>query len=123
MQCQLRTGDSFASLVYFGTSGDRILMEKLSGYSFTSDSGSGWRKEFCSRCATTLEKRPELTAISYRTCDPPTFYFFITREVFTRSKAHSQVLEAAVHHEAIVGYDAARSEDKRLSGKANETKL
>ena len=123
--CQLRTGAPFGSLVYFEASNVEILEGKPSNFSFTSESGSGWQTAFCSRCATTLfielEKRPGLIAISYGTFDPPTFHFPITREVFTRSKAHFiGELEAAEHHETIFGYEPARAEDTRLSGAANQ---
>ena len=71
-----------------------------------------------------LEKRPGLIAISYGTFDPPTFHFPITREVFTRSKAHFiGELEAAEHHETIFGYEPARAEDTRLSGATNQKKV
>ena len=123
--CQLRTGAPFGSLVYFKTSDVQILQGKPSNFSFTSESGSGWQTAFCSRCATTLfvelEKRPGLIAISYGTFDPPTFHFAITREVFTRSKAHFiRELEATEHHETIFGYEPAGSEDTRLSGAVNQ---
>ena len=122
--CQLRTGAPFGSLVYFEAPNVEISEGKPSHFSFTSESGSGWQTSFCSRCATTLfvelEKRPGLIAISYGTFDPPTFHFPITREVFTRSKAHFiGELEAAEHHETIFGYEPARAEDTRLSGAAN----
>ena len=51
------------------------------------------------------------------------FIFLLHGKFSLGARLISQVLEAAVHHEAIVGYDAAHSENKRLSGKANETKL
>ena len=124
--CQLRTGAPFGSLAYFETSNVKMLKGKPSNYSFTSESGSGWQTEFCSRCASTLfmqlDKRPGLTAISYGTFDPPTFHFPVTREVFIRSKAHFVgEIKADEHHETIVGYNPARSEDARFSGNLYKT--
>ena len=123
--CQLRTGAPFGSLAYFVTSDVKLLKGNLTDFSFTSESGSGWTTKFCSKCATTLfvelEKRPGLTGVSYATFDPPTFHFPITREVFTRSKAHFVgELEATEHYETIVGYEPKIEEDSRLDGKARE---
>ncbi|MAJ81298.1 MAG: hypothetical protein CMF41_00090 [Legionellales bacterium] len=123
--CQLRTGAPFGSLAYFASSEVKLLKGSLTDYSFTSESGTGWTTKFCSKCATTLfvelEKRPGLTGVSYATFDPPTFHFPITREVFTRSKAHFVgELEASEHHETIAGYEAAIEEDTRLAGKPRE---
>jgi len=123
--CQLRTGAPFGSLAYFVTSEVTLLKGNLTDFSFTSESGSGWTTKFCSKCATTLfvelEKRPGLTGVSYATFDPPTFHFPITREVFTRSKAHFVgELEATEHHETIAGYEPKIKEESRLDGKARE---
>ena len=124
--CQLRTGAPFGSLAYFVTSEIKLLKGHLTDFSFTSESGSGWTTKFCSKCATTLfvelEKRPGLTGVSYATFDPPTFHFPITREVFTRSKAHFVgELEAIEHHETIAGYEPKIDEEGRLDGKAIES--
>ena len=123
--CQLRTGAPFGSLAYFASSEVKLLKGSLTDYSFTSESGTGWTTKFCSKCATTLfvelEKRPGLTRVSYATFDPPTFHFPITREVFTRSKAHFVgELDASEHHETIAGYEPAIEEDTRLAGKPRE---
>lgn len=123
--CQLRTGAPFGSLAYFVSSEVKLLEGSLTDYSFTSESGTGWTTKFCSKCATTLfvelEKRPGLTGVSYATFDPPTFHFPITREVFTRSKAHFVgELEASEHHETIAGYEPTIEEDSRLAGKPRE---
>ena len=101
-------GDCLCGDIRYEVSGDTDLISI--NYSFTNESCSGWQTEFCSRCASTLfmqlDKRPGLTAISYGTFDPPTFHFPVTREVFTRSKAHFVgEIEAAEHHETIFGYD------------------
>jgi len=124
--CQLRTGAPFGSLAYFVSSEVKLLKGNLTDYSFTSESGTGWTTKFCSKCATTLfvelEKRPGLTGVSYATFDPPTFHFPITREVFTRSKAHFVgELEATEHHETIAGYETKIEEESRLDGKARES--
>ena len=51
------------------------------------------------------------------TFDPPTFHFPITREVFTRSKAHFiGDISAGESLETILGYEPSVAEDKRLSG-------
>ena len=122
--CQLRTGSAFGSLVYFRDEQITVTSGEVTTYGFTSESGSQCKTGFCAKCATTLfvnlEKRPGLTAISYGTCDPPTFQFPITREVFTRSKAgFVGDIEAGGHHDTIMGYEPTIEEDSRLSGKGD----
>ena len=117
-------GDCLCGDIRYEVSGDTDLISI--NYSFTNESCSGWQTEFCSRCASTLfmqlDKRARLTAISYGTFDPPTFHFPVTREVFIRSKAHFVgEIKAAEHHETIVGYNPARSEDARFSGIVDKT--
>tara|TARA_B100000989_G_C19195326_1_gene325377 strand:- start:161 stop:358 length:198 start_codon:yes stop_codon:yes gene_type:complete len=57
-------------------------------------------------------------AISVGTFDPPSFWFNVTCEVFTRSKAHYLgEIAAGETHATISGYNPRQGEDKRLSGK------
>ena len=50
------------------------------------------KNQFCKHCATTLtsrlEVRPNEVGVAGGTFDPPTFWYNITAEVFTRTKAH-----------------------------------
>ena len=90
--CQLRSGSCFGVLVYFKEENFKIKKGKTCLYEFKSESGFNWKNEFCKNCATTLTSRLEVkkgeVGIAGGTFDPPTFWFNITAEVFTRSKAH-----------------------------------
>lgn len=119
--CQLRSGSSFGSLVYFDAAHVRLLQGETARYSFISESGHRWETAFCSTCATTLfielEKRPGLIGVAYGTFDPPTFHFPITREVFTRSKAgFVGAIPADEQHETIADFTPGAAEDPRLRG-------
>ena len=120
--CQLRTGSAFGHLVYFPEDKVTLLSGGLTSYQFKSESGNQWENRFCSRCGTSifslLEVRAGLIAISAGTFDPPTFWFDVTREVFTRSKAHYLgEIVAGETHATITGYNPHQGEDERLSSK------
>ena len=90
--CQLRSGSGFGILVYFKEKKFKITKGKSNFYKFKSESGNNWKNQFCKNCATTLTSRLEVregqVGIAGGTFDPPTFWYNITAEVFTRSKAH-----------------------------------
>ena len=90
--CQLRSGSAFGTLVYFKEENFKIMSGEYSFYEFTSESDNRWINQFCKNCATTitsrLEVRPGQVGVAGGTFDPPTFWYDITAEVFTRSKAH-----------------------------------
>ena len=89
--CQLRSGSGFGVLVYYKEENFKIK-GKTNFYEFKSESGYKWRNQFCKNCATTLTSELEVrkgeVGIAGGTFDPPTFWYDITAEVFTRSKAH-----------------------------------
>lgn len=119
--CQLRTGSAFGTLAYFKDENVKITAGKGKEYSFTSESGTQWETVFCDTCATTvfikLEVRAGLTGVTAGTLDPPTFWFELDREAFTRSKAHfvGDII-AKDTHETIVYYDPKIEEPKRRKG-------
>ena len=90
--CQLRSGSGFGVLVYFKEDNFKITKGKTNFYKFKSESGNNWKNQFCKNCATTLTSRLQIrngeVGIAGGTFDPPTFWYNITAEVFTRSKAH-----------------------------------
>ena len=90
--CQLRSGSGFGILVYFKEGNFIITKGKSYFYNFKSESGNNWKNQFCKNCGTTLTSRLEVrdgeVGIAGGTFDPPTFWYNITAEVFTRSKAH-----------------------------------
>ena len=90
--CQLRSGSAFGTLVYFSEENFKIISGKCNTYKFISESGYNWTNQFCKTCATTLTSRLEIkpghVGVAGGTFDPPTFWYNIVTEVFTRSKAH-----------------------------------
>ena len=64
----------------------------LNNFNFISESGKKWEPSFCGQCGTTvtcrLEVRPGMVGVSGGTFDPPTFWYNLSGEVFTRSKAN-----------------------------------
>ena len=90
--CQLRSGSAFGTLVYFSEENFKIISGKCNTYKFISESGYNWTNQFCKTCATTLISRLEIkpghVGVAGGTFDPPTFWYNIVTEVFTRSKAH-----------------------------------
>ena len=100
--CQLRSGSAFGLLVYFDENKVSVTSGKCKEYRFKSESGTYWSNKFCSDCGTTviwiLEVFEGLTGIAGGTFDPPTFWFDVKAEVFTRSKAHFVGEITAEHH-------------------------
>ena len=90
--CQLRTGSAFGTFVYFLESNFNLISGSLNNFNFISESGKKWETSFCGQCGTTvtcrLEVRPGMVGVSGGTFDPPTFWYNLSGEVFTRSKAH-----------------------------------
>ena len=59
----------------------------------------------------------DLIGIDGGTLDPPTFFYDIAGEVFTKSKAHFVGdIRAAGHFETFPGYETKIREEKRLKG-------
>ena len=119
--CQLRTGSAFAVLAYFEPENFSLRSGQLSHYEFTSESGKKWDVNFCSKCGTTvfyqLEVWGDLIGIDGGTLDPPTFFYDIAGEVFTKSKAHFVGdIKATGHFETFPGYEPKIREEKRLKG-------
>ena len=119
--CQLRTGSAFAVLAYFEPDNFSLRSGQLSHYEFTSQSGKKWDVNFCPKCGTTvyyqLEVWGDLIGIDGGTIDPPTFFFEIGGEVFTKSKAHFVGdIRAGEHFETFPGYEPKTREEQRLKG-------
>ena len=89
--CQLRTGSAFGVSVYFAQDNVTELSGALRDYTFHTESGRAFTTRFCTTCGTSvfwrLEVFPDLVGIAGGTFDPPTFWFDVTREIFTRTRA------------------------------------
>lgn len=89
--CQLRTGSAFGLSVYFADENLRVTAGVYKEYSFKTESGRDFTTRFCPECGTNLfwqvEVVPGLTGVAGGSFDPPTFWYDVTRETFTRSSA------------------------------------
>lgn len=89
--CQERTGSAFGVSVYFADDSVELLSGDLRDYAFATESGGTFATRFCTRCGTTVMWRlsvfENLVGIAGGTFDPPTFWYSVKREVFTRSRA------------------------------------
>jgi hypothetical protein len=88
--CQTRTGSAFGVSAYFPASKVQVTGD-VRDYTFTTESGRAFTTRFCPICGTNvlwaLEMSPDLVGVAAGTFDPPTFWFPLTREIFTRSAA------------------------------------
>ena len=119
--CQLRAGSAFGVLVYFPADRFSLTAGRCHEYSFISESNKTWVNSFCASCGTTvfskLEVWPGDIGVAGGTFDPPSFWYDISGEVFTRSKAHFVGEIATKHHlETFHSYDPQRPEQERLGG-------
>jgi hypothetical protein len=119
--CQIRGGSAFGVLVYFDEDKVSVTSGNLSDYSFISESGFSWDNKFCPKCGTTVFMRLEVfenqVGIAGGTFDPPTFWYDLSGEVFTRSKAHFVGdIEARDHSETFFCYAPKTQDEPRLTG-------
>ena len=123
--CQLRTGSAFGVLAYFDPDKFRLDKGELSHYNFKSESDKNWDIYFCPICGTTvyynLESWGPLIGIDAGTFDPPTFWFDILGEVFTKAKApFIGEIKAGQHNETFPGYRTVNEQEGRLMSSATE---
>jgi hypothetical protein len=89
--CQARTGSAFGISLYFKTEQVEILSGALKAYPFQTESGRSFTTRFCPECGTSLfwstTAGADLTGVAGGSYDPPTFWYDVKREVFTRSAA------------------------------------
>lgn len=89
--CQLRTGSAFGVSVYFAQDQLTQSQGELRDYTYQTDSGRAFTTRFCPTCGTTLfwqlELFPGMVGVAGATFDPPSFWYDVRREVFTRSSA------------------------------------
>ena len=91
--CQLRTGTAFGIGVYFNNEQITFNGGATDTYSYETESGTTTELSRCAKCGTTVSWTISSGALSHMvamagaTFDPPTFWYDVEREVFTRSKA------------------------------------
>jgi hypothetical protein len=118
--CQTRTGSAFGVSVYFPAAAVEHLAGALKDYAFTTESGRNFTSRFCPDCGTTvfwtIGAMPELTGVAGGTYDPPTFWYEVKREVFTRSRAPFVQTEIADSSETSSSYAPQGHEADHLRG-------
>ena len=120
--CQLRTGSAFGISVYFPEDAVTSPSGELETYALETENGNTLRIERCENCGTSVfwridsEAYAGMTGIAGGCFDPPTFWYDITREVFTRSKAKFCTIDAQATHETHPVYAPKSKDDPRLSG-------
>ncbi|MBV7410660.1 GFA family protein [Maritimibacter sp. DP1N21-5] len=118
--CQTRTGSAFGVSAYFNGEQVEVRSGELNRYRFTTESGRSFETQFCPTCGTTLFWTLGLwdgvIGVAAGTFDPPSFWFDVTREVFTRSKAPFVTLALAESHETTASYAPVAGDSPRLRG-------
>lgn len=106
--CQLRTGSAFGVSAYFKADNLTYLQGELKDFTFRTESGRGFTTRFCPTCGTSvfwqLEMFGDMVGVAGGTFDPPTFWFDVNREIFTRSKAAFARLDVAESMETTASY-------------------
>jgi len=119
--CQLRTGSPFGNILYFNKKDFKLLSGDLNTYIFYTESGREWVNNFCKNCATTvycnLEIRKDHTGVPGGLFDPPTYRLNISKEVFTRSKAHFvKKIKCEQSFATNTSYKPVKEDEDRLKG-------
>jgi hypothetical protein len=120
--CQLRTGSAFSVSVYFAVEKVTRLAGELQTYGRRSQSGFDWLIERCSNCGTSVfwtiggDAWSGLQGTAGGCYDPPAFWYDVTRELFTRSKADFCTIDAPEHHETHPAYAPRTADPSRLDG-------
>lgn len=118
--CQTRTGSAFGVSAYFPRDKVEVLQGELKDYSFQTESGRSFTTRFCTNCGTNVlwvvGMTPDLVGVAVGTFDPPTFWFPITREIFTRSAAPFVHNDMAESLETTASYAPVQADAPRLQG-------
>ena len=120
--CQLRSGSAFAVSVYFTQDQVQLGHGAVKTHELTTASGRAFDTRFCTKCGTTvwwtIGTRPNSIGISGGTFDPPSFWYDIDREVFTRSRAAFISINSPEQCETHPAFDPVHHDPARLIGKS-----
>ena len=120
--CQLRTGTAFGIGVYFHSEQITSNNGATDTYSYDTENGSTTELLRCAKCGTTVSWTISLGALSHMvaiagaTFDPPTFWYDVEREVFTRSKAEFCQISVPESYKESPIYNPVRRDNGRLKG-------
>ena len=119
-QCQLRTGSAFGIGIYYYTDKVALLSGKLALYEYESERGNSWLFKRCKHCGTCIftyqKKNNDRVGITGGTFDPPTFWYNLTAQTYTRSKAQFCSIESKYSFETQPNYVRTKLVDSRLNG-------
>lgn len=117
--CQTRTGSAFGVSAYFPREAVQVT-GAVKDYSFTTESGRSFTTHFCPTCGSnvlwSLGMSPELIGIAAGSFDPPSFWFSISREIFTRSAAPFVHTDLPEKSETTVSYAPVQADPAALRG-------
>ena len=120
--CQLRSGSAFGVSVYFAQDQVQLGDGAVKTHKLTTASGRAFDTRFCTECGTTvwwtIGTRPNSIGISGGTFDPPSFWYAIDREVFTRSRAAFIFIESPEQCETHPAFDPVHRDPARLIGES-----
>ena len=120
--CQLRSGSAFSISVYFAQDQVQLGDGAVKTHELTTASGRAFDTRFCTECGTTvwwtIGTRPNSIGISGGTFDPPSFWYAIDREVFTRSRAAFISIKSPEQCETHSAFDPVYRDSARLIGES-----
>ena len=120
--CQLRSGSAFSISVYFAQDQVQLGDGAVKTHELTTASGRAFDTRFCTECGTTvwwtIGTRPNSIGISGGTFDPPSFWYAIDREVFTRSRAAFISIKSPEQSETHSAFDPVYHDSARLIGQS-----
>ena len=118
--CQARTGSAFGISLYFKTDQLEILSGQTKSYLFQTESGRSFTTRFCPECGTSLfwntAAGADLTGVAGGSFDPPTFWYDVKREVFTRTAAPFVHTDIAETSETSSSYAPVQADHSALNG-------
>ena len=116
--CQLRTGSAFGIGVYFLEEKINLVSGNLESYKFVSASGNNVKIDRCVTCGTPIfwqtDRNPGVIGTSGGSFDPPTFWYRLTSEAFTRSKAEFCIINSPESNETSATYNPVNKEEARF---------
>lgn len=119
--CQTRTGSAFGVSVYFHSENFELLSGEPQVYRFETESGREFVTRFCGRCGAsvfwTLGLFDGMTGVAGGAYDPPTFWYEVKREVFTRTRAPFVCTSIADASETSSGYKPVHPDAPHLTPK------
>ncbi len=118
--CQARTGSAFGVGVFFPSQAVELTQGVPKPYAFETESGRSFVTQFCPDCGSsifwTIGLFPDWTAVAGGSFDPPSFWFPINRQVFTRSKAPFTTCQLEHSHETSASYAPIHEDSAPLTG-------